>query len=345
MLLLLCGLPVIHCWGESLASLVMDDYSDLDQEGVTGETISTWSTPYSPPPLDQCPDLTRKYDDAMVVLKNLQDGMLGDMCDQPECTKVIVTSMGPSAVKQPTRQGLYFLFGWNQQDEGDKYPSYYKPGSKQYLYFMHELQSWEYWHSYDRWIIGPEHNKAIGGIMIQPWDASVVCPWDIKWFRSHRWYHDTNIPNHWNPKGNPWRSDDSIFIHCYKEEDWQQFECGCNNINITSTGRSREYHPDRLGEYTKLEGKHKEGFLAPQYAKVNPGSPSYLFSHHPKGKVWFLGSSTDSWSMRLNKLNSGDDHDCPFEWKEEEEWEYLQSKKGEKEVWLRDTEIKIECLD
>ena len=103
MLLLLCGLPVIHGWGESLASLVMDDYSDLDQEGVTGETISTWSTPYSPPPLDQCPDLTRKYDDAMVVLKNLQDGMLGDMCDQPECTKVIVTSMGPSAVKQPTR--------------------------------------------------------------------------------------------------------------------------------------------------------------------------------------------------------------------------------------------------
>merc|ERR1712079_820858 len=108
-------------------------------------------------------------------------------CDQPECTKVIVTSMGPSAVKQPS-------------------------------------------------------------------DASVVCPWDIKWFRSHRWYHDTNIPNHWNPKGNPWRSDDSIFIHCYNEEDWQQFECGCNNINITSTGRSREYHPDRLGEYTKLEG-------------------------------------------------------------------------------------------
>ena len=99
----LCSLPVTHCWGESLAGLVMDDYSDLDKELVKGETISSWSTPYSPPPLDQCPDLSRKYDDAMVVLKNLQDGMLGDMCDQPECTKVIVTSMGPSAVIQPTR--------------------------------------------------------------------------------------------------------------------------------------------------------------------------------------------------------------------------------------------------
>ena len=99
----LCSLPVIHCWGESLAGLVMDEYSDLDKELAQGETISSWSTPYSPPPLDQCPDLSRKYDDAMVVLKNLQDGMLGDMCDQPECTKVIVTSMGPSAVIQPTR--------------------------------------------------------------------------------------------------------------------------------------------------------------------------------------------------------------------------------------------------
>ena len=102
-LISLCSLPAIHCWGESLANLVMDDYSDLDKELTQGETISSWSTPYSPPPLDQCPDLTRKYDDAMVVLKNLQDGMLGDMCDQPECTKVIVTSMGPSAVTQPTR--------------------------------------------------------------------------------------------------------------------------------------------------------------------------------------------------------------------------------------------------
>lgn len=243
------------------------------------------------------------------------------------------------------RQGLFFLFGWNMQDEGAKYPSYHRPGTGQYLFFMHELQAWDYWHSYDRWIVGPEHNKAHGGIMIKPWDASVICPWDIKWFRSHRWYHDINIPNVWNPKGNPWRSDDTIFVHCYNEKDWRQFECGCTNINITSTGRSREYHPDRLGEYRKLPDMYKEGYLTPVYEKITSGPPSFLYAHHPKGKVWLLGSSKDTWSMRLNKLNSGEDHDCPFEWKEEEAWEYLQSKKGEKEVWLRDTDIKIECLD
>ena len=77
--------------------------------------------------------------------------------------------------------------------------------------------------------------------MIKPWDPSVVCPWEIKWFRSHRqvivfvdnlcplemtqessfvhrWYHDVNIPNVWNPKGNAWRKDDTIFVHCYNEK-------------------------------------------------------------------------------------------------------------------------------
>ena len=51
----LCSLPVIHCWGESLAGLVMDDYSDLDKELAQGETISSWSTPYSPRPCHSAP--------------------------------------------------------------------------------------------------------------------------------------------------------------------------------------------------------------------------------------------------------------------------------------------------
>ena len=31
-----------------------------------------------------------------------------------------------------------------------------------------------------------------------------------------------------------------------------------------------------------LSDTHKDGYLAPVYAKVSPGSPSYLYSHHPK---------------------------------------------------------------
>jgi len=328
-----------------LASVVPDvQYPEDDNLEQT-----VWA-PY--PPLEgQCPDLNRKYKDAMVVLKNLEDGMLGDMCDSPDCTKIIVTSNGLSAVKQPTRFGLFFLHGWNEHDsQGVKYPSYFRPASEQYVFYMHELGEWEYWHSYDRWVIGPIHNKAVGGIMIKPYNPDMVCPWEIKWFRTHRWYHDVNIPNLWNPIGNPWKIDDTIFIECYDEESWPEFDCTCNRFNITNEregneGRVKEYHPDRLGEYTKLTDMHKEGYLAPVYGKVSPGAPSYLYSHHPKGKVWLLGSTTSTWSLRLNKLSSSGDHDCPFDWKAEEEWEYLQSKKGEKEVWLRDTDLKIECLD
>ena len=29
----------------------------------------------------------------------------------------------------------------------------------------------------------------------------------------------------------------------------------------------------------------QEGYLAPVYAAVGPGAPSYLYSHHPTGKV------------------------------------------------------------
>jgi len=343
------GILLVQYLHAAAAETVQDDiYPELDGNSTPEQSV--WA-PYFPPE-DQCPDLNKKYKDAMVVLKNLEDGMLGDMCDEPECTKIIVTSMGNSAIKQPTRLGLYFLHGWNEHDsQGVKYPSYFRPASEQYVFYMHELGEWEYWHSYDRWVIGPVHNKAFGGIMIKPYDPDTVCPWQIKWFRSHRWYHDINIPNLWNPVGNPWRPDDTIFIECYNKESWPEFDCSCDRFNITNIdkegedGRVAQYHPDSLGTYVKLTNMYKDGYLAPVYAKESEGPPSYLYSHHPKGKVWLVGSSTNSWSLRLNKLSSEADHDCPFDLLPDVEWEYLQSKKGEKEVWLTITDLKIECLE
>ena len=64
---------------------------------VPGDTTH-WASPYSAGLVEQCQELDRE------LLENLQDGMLGDMCeDGDQCGKIIVTSMGPSAVKQPTR--------------------------------------------------------------------------------------------------------------------------------------------------------------------------------------------------------------------------------------------------
>ena len=54
--------------------------------------------------------------------------------------------------------------------QGKKYPSYFRPATQQFVFFMFELGAWDYWHSYDRWVIGPEHNRALGGIMIKPYN-------------------------------------------------------------------------------------------------------------------------------------------------------------------------------
>ena len=63
-----------------------------------------------PEPADTCPDLRKEYEGKKIVLKNLEDGILGDLCgdeDDLKCTKVLVTSDGPSAVLQGTR--FFFL--------------------------------------------------------------------------------------------------------------------------------------------------------------------------------------------------------------------------------------------
>jgi len=306
---------------------------------------------------DSCPALKLDLEDTKQVLNNMRDGVLQDLCSgdgEWNCTKIVVYSSGPSAIKQATRFGLFYLYGLTQDNQ---YPSFYRPADGQYLFYLMEIGRWEYWHQYERWVIGPIHGVAHGGIMIRPYNPAKKCPWHMKWFRSHSYYHDQNHPNLWNPHGNPWVIDDTIRIECYDEARWPEYDCGCTKFNVTSTGRVAEYHPDRLGVYTKLEGKHKEGYLAPLYAKEDMSS--YLFAHDILGRVWMLGSTPHSWSLRLNLLQSENLPECPFyprpeldDYEDPEElapmeklgWEYLQSKRGEHEVWLKDYTMTVTCI-
>ena len=66
--------------------------------------------------------------------------------------------------------------------------------SRVILFTFHSLQgTWDYWHTYDRWVIGPNHGKAWGGIMIKPYDYATLCPWKLKWFRSQRWWEQREV--------------------------------------------------------------------------------------------------------------------------------------------------------
>jgi len=310
---------------------------------------------------DSCPDLHSDLRDTSLVLSNIRNGLLEELCGGGgknwNCTKVVVYSNGTAAVRQPTRFGLFYLYGLTQDNQ---YPSFYRPADGQYLFYLLELGQWEYWHQYERWIIGPQHGVATGGIMIRPSNPAKRCPWHIKWFRSHSYFYDINRANLWNSNGNPWVMDDTIRVECFDEKKWPEFDCGCDKLNVTTTGRVLEYSPDRLGEYVRLPGMAKEGYRAPVYAKSSP-PVSYLYSHDILGRVWLMGSSPHSWSLRLNLLESDNFPECPFypkgkieeiDYYEDENyvpmekigWEYLTKKTGDEEVWLKDYELEVTCL-
>ena len=101
----------------------------------------------------------------------------------------------------------------------------------------------------------------------------------------------------------------------------------------------------------------------------------YLYSHHPSGHLWLVGRSLTTWSLRLNYLTYmknvvaknkedkrvGDirgtlgDRICPIGRKNQEiaasdmdikypVWEYLQSRSGEDEIWLKDDIFDFVCI-
>ena len=56
-----------------------------------------------------------------------------------------------------------------------------------------------------------------------------------------------------------------------------------------------------IGIYRLVPHTIKHGFLAPVYKKE--GNPvQYLYSHHHEGRLWLLGQSYTSWSIRLDMV-------------------------------------------
>lgn len=335
-----------------LASLVTGDYDQCRQDAMDKAA--------------EISELNIQLEETRTVLANVTEGFLTTICDEV-CIQLIVYSNGNAAIRQPIRFGVFNYTGVNDDqgsngNEGAKYPSYQGVANKQNLFYMHEFGEWEYWHQYERWIIGPIHNKALGGVMIRPFDPSKRCPYDIKWYRSNSYYYDKNHPNLWNPQGNPWMEDNTIRIDCYDEEEWPKFRCPCKVLNISSSYRTAEYHKWTLGNYRRVDPESRQalGYLAPIYQKMDDGDnfifgegQSFLYSHHPRGRVWTVGSSMFTWAIRLNLLPNGDEvlasKSCPFPTQPETHpWEFLQSTKGhlgQDEMWQDDHTLKVTCID
>lgn len=315
----------------------------------------------------------------------IQDSLLkiGDIgCETPgeDCSRIMFLSQGgPAGLRQPAVFGIYDL-----DSVVENRPAYIRRISGQNMFYKEAYDKWEYDHKIERWIVGPKMEDAFGGIFIL---STEKCPWNIAFgfgrLEQTMYYRNKLVPNTWVERGNGWSIDNDVEISCYNATILPKFHCSCNRMNVTGdNSRISEYHKNTLGIYTRVKDVD-EGFTAPVFKKGGDDGAGtgdmFLYSHHPSGHLWLVGSTLKSWSLRLNflsymksvstknkemKLGPGvlgslGHRACPINRKTQEEdatemlekmnlkypkWEYLQSKKGEDEIWLKDDIFDFECI-
>lgn len=330
----------------------------------------------NPSETEVCRETKKDFTEARDHLKIVKEALLHFPIEcNSNCTKIIVSSVGRSLLRHPPRFGLYALetlYNANQNGDAKPYPAYTRKASGQSLFYKEEYEKWMYAHKFERWVIGPKIGDENGGLVLLSKD---VCPWDINVDTTDVYFYDKLVENTWNPIGNGWRLEPeggTLSIECYDASVFPPFSCGCNVVNVTSDGgRISEYHHKKLGVYHRVPYTLKLGFLAPVFKKEahhpDQGDPEqFLYSHHHEGRLWLLGQSYTTWSIRLDLVSNYKEdikvppesayfghttHGpigafCPTQTPPEgNRWEYLQSRNGEDEIWLKDDKFKIYCVN
>lgn len=323
-------------------------------------------------PIGECKETRKDFNTARDHLDNVKETLLQkiDCGDNLNCTKIIISSVGRSLLRHPPRFGLYELTTVTEPDVKSGYPAFTRKASQQSFFYKDEYEKWYYAHKFERWVIGPTIGDENGGFVVL---SEEPCPWKIDFGRDavNTYFYDKLVYNTWNPIGNGWRLENGVnFIECYNPDQYPPIHCGCNVVNVSSDGgRISEYHPQKLGLYHIVPHTDKLGFLAPVFKKAgNKGNPDqYLYSHHHEGRLWLLGQSFTSWSIRLDLVSkfrediiikpiyqygmlSRTTHGslgpfCPTQIPPEGTvWEYLQGRNDEDEIWLKDANFKIQCV-
>ena len=154
-------------------------------------------------------------------------------------------------------------------------------------------------------------------------------------------YFDQLEPNRWTSRGNGWKLDDSIAIKCFEGSFDANCRCSAYNVTGNKGGKLAELHSHLFGIYKRIRSKE---FLAPLYEKEN--NSAFLYSHHHEGRVWLIGTSLTSWSLRLDlteaKMIPNQNIFCPNNL----QWEYLTDIQGQREKWEKaQTELVVSCVD
>ena len=98
------------------------------------------------------------------------------------------------------------------------------------------------------------------------------------------------------------------------------------------------------GTFTRIDEK-AYGLLAPLYLNQKKGL--FLFSHHPRGRVWQVSTKLSTTPLRgVFDLRAGacPDSDGPDGGSVQWEWFNTTTPEGQ-QLYVRDSHVRVKCLD
>ncbi|CAB4058454.1 unnamed protein product [Lepeophtheirus salmonis] len=194
------------------------------------------------------------------------------------------------------------------------------------------------------WLIGPDFRKLHGGIQILAKGSNneLVCPDHLNTRQDvTKLYIDSSSPS--TGAGN-WLEDDSINVKCLEENDFKAaVTCPCSEYKVYNLVYENSTVPKTVeyltGNFSLNEDKRRSlGLLSPLYEEGVKGL--YLFSHHPRGRVWLVSSTLSSTPMR--GIYDGEGSACPDNNQIKWEWFNATTPQGQ-QLFVQDRNIVIKC--
>lgn len=266
----------------------------------------------------------RKCEEMHAVANPRSDALLASLGCEGSCANVIVNSDGSAAVWQNKRTGLFVFLG-----EHNGRPVYQNNATKEFLFYTF---------TGSEWLVGPDFRKPHAGIQVYG-NEDTQCPERNGGRNVSRLYIDSSEPS---PGGTgKWTKDETLDFQCM-DPGYKPVDCDCENYKVYHLTYVNGTVPSAVeyltGNFTKIIGR-EYGLLAPLY--YDHVKDLYLFSHHPRGRVWQV--STKLSTTPLRGIFSEDDS-CPDSANIEWEWFNTTTAAGQ-QLYVKDKNVVVKCLD
>lgn len=252
------------------------------------------------------------------------DALLTSLGCSDGCSNVLVNSDGNAAVWQNKRTGLFKFKG-----EHNGRPVYQNNATKEFLFYTF---------TGSEWLVGPDFRKPHAGIQMYG-NQDTECPERNGGKNVSRLYIDSSEPS---PGGTgKWTVDETLDFQCMPPA-FQPVECPCRNYKVYHLTYVNGTVPSAVeyltGTFAKIDA-NKYGLLSPLY--YDKMKDLYLFSHHPKGRVWQVSTKLSTTPLRGV---FPEDNSCPDSNSITWEWFNTTTAQGQ-QLYVPDENVHVKCLD